>query len=385
MKITRDNDAPTTTTVAGTDVWELTLDAGATEGGSSGGPYFDQNHRIIAQHLGTDDLHLPICDRDTKFGGRFDLSWTGGGTNATRLSTWLDPSNSNAMTTNTTNVSSLVSDVYSISGPDVFCTTGNYSVPGYTGPITWFTASYATINSSGVATKVTDGPAIIQATIYPCSGTQVLTKAVHAGAPIEGWIFTEKDYVGSGAGKVISPMGYTGLGAKYDISGHPAGIGGILEYHWTINDHSNWNILPLNSDASSVELEYWNSPAPFNQKIHIRARNVCGWSPYLETTWTFSSFFAKYSVSPNPASDYVTLLFEDLVDSKGLPELVELMSENSTTPIRSISTTTSNFESVKNNDNKLSIPVSDLPRGTYYLHVSYGGQKKPDKHRVVLK
>ena len=83
MKITRDNDAPTTTTVAGTDVWELTLDAGATEGGSSGGPYFDQNHRIIAQHLGTDDLHLPICDRDTKFGGRFDLSWTGGGTNAT--------------------------------------------------------------------------------------------------------------------------------------------------------------------------------------------------------------------------------------------------------------------------------------------------------------
>ena len=98
---------------------------------------------------------------------------------ATRLSTWLDPSNSNAMTTNTTNVSSLVSDVYSISGPDVFCTTGNYSVPGYTGPITWFTASYATINSSGVATKVTDGPAIIQATIYSPKSLKVKTRLIY--------------------------------------------------------------------------------------------------------------------------------------------------------------------------------------------------------------
>ena len=42
--------------------------------------------------------------------GRFDLSWIGGGTNNTRLSNWLDPGNSNILTTNTTNVSNLPSE-----------------------------------------------------------------------------------------------------------------------------------------------------------------------------------------------------------------------------------------------------------------------------------
>lgn len=278
-----------------------------------------------------------------------------------------------------------------ISGPSLICSTGSYSISDLPSgaSVSWSTTNPVglSINSSGDVTRnySYNGPIGIHATVTGSCGSTTVTKLAWVGDPDEGWISTEASYVGSGAGKVISPWGYTGLGAAYQITGYPSGIGSISEYHWTINDHSNWNIIPLNGDASSVELEYWNSPTPFNQKIYIRAKNACGgWSPYLETTWTFSSFFAKYSVSPNPASDYVTLLFEDLVNSNGLPELVELMSENSTTPIKSLSTTSSSFESVKNNNNKLSIPVSDLPRGTYYLHVSYGNKKNPDKHRVVL-
>ncbi len=47
MKISRDNGAPVFDTFSGAQSWRLTLDEGATEGGSSGSPYFDQNHRII--------------------------------------------------------------------------------------------------------------------------------------------------------------------------------------------------------------------------------------------------------------------------------------------------------------------------------------------------
>lgn len=83
MKISIHNDAPTTTIINGASCWQLGLNIGATEGISSGAPYFNQAHRIIAQHLGSGQQNLPVCDRTIKYGGRFDLSWTGGGTNAT--------------------------------------------------------------------------------------------------------------------------------------------------------------------------------------------------------------------------------------------------------------------------------------------------------------
>lgn len=113
MKITRDNDAPQSVVhpdISGLQCWQSVVEFGATEPGSSGSPYFDQNHRVIGQHYGgsVSQLSLPTCDQITKFAGRFDVSWTGGGTNATRLSNWLDPSGSNAMTTNTTNASNLL-------------------------------------------------------------------------------------------------------------------------------------------------------------------------------------------------------------------------------------------------------------------------------------
>ncbi len=71
--------------------WSL----GVTEPGSSGSPLFDADHRVIGQlhggpsACGASDL--------SDYYGRVSRSWTGGGTNSTRLSNWLDPSNTGAM------------------------------------------------------------------------------------------------------------------------------------------------------------------------------------------------------------------------------------------------------------------------------------------------
>jgi lysyl endopeptidase len=107
MKISRDNNAPAAVTVSGKQVWQLGLDEGATNGGSSGSPYFNQDHRIIAQHWATSGSNSNACLDPTKYGGRFDLSWAGGGSNATRLSNWLDPYSRLLLTTNTTPVANL--------------------------------------------------------------------------------------------------------------------------------------------------------------------------------------------------------------------------------------------------------------------------------------
>lgn len=68
-------------------------DEGVTEGGSSGSPLFNQEHRTIGQlHGGASSCGAQASDLNDDF-GKFFLSWTGGGTNSTRLSNWLDPGN----------------------------------------------------------------------------------------------------------------------------------------------------------------------------------------------------------------------------------------------------------------------------------------------------
>jgi hypothetical protein len=92
---------PTTTTTYlgtsqpgdGTHVRVEDWDVGTTEPGSSGSPLFDPNHRVIGQlHGGYAACGNNLAD----WYGRFSRSWTGGGSNATRLSNWLDPISSGA-------------------------------------------------------------------------------------------------------------------------------------------------------------------------------------------------------------------------------------------------------------------------------------------------
>jgi subtilisin-like proprotein convertase family protein len=99
-RISFDND-PTTitsylqTTVpgAGTHLRVADWDLGTTEPGSSGSPLFDQNKRIVGQLHGG----YAACGNDlADWYGRFSVSWTGGGTSATRLRDWLDPLNTGA-------------------------------------------------------------------------------------------------------------------------------------------------------------------------------------------------------------------------------------------------------------------------------------------------
>lgn len=87
--------------------WVVQWNQGVTEGGSSGSPLFDQNRRIVGQLSGGPSSCPQPANCRMDMYGRFDNSWTGGGTNATRLSNWLDPTGTNPMTTNTSNVSTL--------------------------------------------------------------------------------------------------------------------------------------------------------------------------------------------------------------------------------------------------------------------------------------
>ena len=81
----------------GTHIRVIDWDLGTTEGGSSGSPLFNQSGRIIGQLHGG---YAACGNNDSDWYGRLFTSWTGGGTSATRLSNWLDPSGTGATTLN---------------------------------------------------------------------------------------------------------------------------------------------------------------------------------------------------------------------------------------------------------------------------------------------
>ncbi|HSC37533.1 MAG TPA: T9SS type A sorting domain-containing protein [Chitinophagaceae bacterium] len=308
MKITADNNAPVFGNFMAAQCWHLQVDNGTTEGGSSGAPYFDQNHRVIGQHFGIDDGLNAICNQVSKFGGRFDVSWTGGGTNATRLSNWLDPSGSGAATTNTTNISQLA---LSISGDDLFCTTSNpYTITNLPAgaTVSWSTNPqyFATPNCANCTSTTlsygNDGLVTLTATLTNvCGGqTKTITKTVRSGStPPTGFYYSGGVYntlVDEISGSnYLTPNNWILVHANSAVNGTPqwTPLGGF-DYSWTIAG----NELEVNVQADGY--------AAFQMNIN----GECG---TISKTYIFEPNGGNFalSVAPNPATSEVTISVDD--------------------------------------------------------------------------
>lgn len=126
-KISFENQATTTTSYSGTatpgngsHVRVIDWDTGTTEGGSSGSPLFDQNHRVIGQLHGGG---AACGNNSSDWYGRFSMSWTGGGSNTSRLSNWLDPLGTGATVLDTRGNSSASASAY---GTGCYTTNGTF-------------------------------------------------------------------------------------------------------------------------------------------------------------------------------------------------------------------------------------------------------------------
>jgi subtilisin-like proprotein convertase family protein len=94
-RISFENQPTTLTSYLGTGIpgdgthWRITdWDLGTTEPGSSGSPIYNPQHQVVGQLHGG---YAACGNDDSDWYGAFHVSWTGGGSNTTRLSNWLDP------------------------------------------------------------------------------------------------------------------------------------------------------------------------------------------------------------------------------------------------------------------------------------------------------
>ena len=386
MKISQVTSAPVKSAYlggAGTNHWEMNWGAitnGVTEGGSSGSPLFNQDHRIIGQLHGGYSSCTSTDLRD--WYGAFDVSWTGGGTNATRLSNWLDPSGSNAMTTNTILASAL--PVYTITGSGSLCSaTGSYSVNAPVGAtVTWQSSDpgSATITSSG-------NPATL--TRQTPSGSTIITATI----TINGCVYTPSLGVTIGGTQLAGMTLFNGVGGTEYWCSSNMGNGYILE--WT-NGNISTATVELRSFPSMTLLStvYGASgtvyltppppvpPAPGWYSVLATHYNACGemsTAGYIvESKNCNFSRIAKDSgmfqirVSPNPAkSSLQVVIIEDEVQS-GLPN---------TTPIQLTLREASSGLITRqwnraSNQKQLLVDLTGIKKGNYLLTVQKGTNRQ---------
>lgn len=86
------------TVVNNANHWRIVWSSGVTEGGSSGSPLYNQDHRVVGQLHGGFSSCTATSSPD--WYGKLFSSWTGAGTSSTRLSNWLDPIGTNVTTLN---------------------------------------------------------------------------------------------------------------------------------------------------------------------------------------------------------------------------------------------------------------------------------------------
>lgn len=313
MKISRDNGAPVMLFSNNTNVWELQLDIGKVEGGSSGGPYFDQNHRIIGQHFRRPQVNqLPVCDINQLHGGAFASSWTGGGTNATRLSNWLDPRNFGVQTINTTNISAMIQTVSgtltALNGPTTFCNSATFStnLPAGT-PVRWsVTQPGSTLScnncSSVTLTMNSAGSEWITATINPCSVTsQTITKAVR------NVNYTTYSNFGVYGPNVFCKNGTGTIGV--DQIEYP----GLTGFTWALP--SGWTKLSGGNGFNTITIRAPNSQLPPTFTLNVTATNVCGGSS-TKPHFLAMSNCTSFMLAPNPVNTG-TLTVQEIDDITG--------------------------------------------------------------------
>ncbi len=354
----------------GTLHWVVLWNQGVTEGGSSGSPLFDQNHRIVGQLSGGPSSCAQAANCRIDMYGRFDDSWTGGGTNATRLSNWLDPSNSGAQTTNTTSIANLLTpNGQTIPETNFICTSRSYSLTGVPAGtvVTWQSSdpAVATITATGnpvTLTKVANGYVTITARVGGCV---VATKGIYVGSSPISIASTLQPGCNSGFQNWVLSISPITNGSNWNWS-----IG-------TLGTNSQINIYSPTSTTTNVGVKGGGA-------VRLNYTDACGVARQDGITVYSTCPPFRLAVSPNPASGNIVVSMNDPLVEKAPTETQAAIS-----PLRKIAskgqTVLSLFELNTNlpmrqwkfNETKgqrYNMSLSGLRKGNYLLQVDRDNQ-----------
>ncbi|MBE9491360.1 MAG: trypsin-like peptidase domain-containing protein [Bacteroidetes bacterium] len=366
MKISFDNDVLKETSKSsnsGSGYWRTIWDVGATEPGSSDSPLFDQNKRVVGQLWGGYSACGASDMRD--WYGCLYRSWTGGGTNSTRLSNWLDPNNTGAQVLNT---------LYPyITGPTVVCTSNStftlHNRPSGT-TVNWTKST----NLRPVSGQGTDNYTV---KAYWYSAGQGWVRATIGGAYYEKHAWVGKPTTDDL--DILNPYNFPANtlceGEQNQLIGNYSYNTGwlqptIQDYDW---DYGGWSHFEV---GATDNISFVTVPYPFTYKdIKLRAANQCG-----ESDWITERFYPNQSCgyffgfSPNPADDYVEISPDESKLAENAIDYYEVRIYNSLN--------VAVFQTGKTKESLLRINTKQFQNGVYFIHFIAG--KKIDVKQLVV-
>jgi lysyl endopeptidase len=361
------------TTAPGTLHWVVQWNQGITEPGSSGSPLFDQNRRIVGQLSGGPSSCAQPANCRLDMYGRFDDSWTGGGTNASRLSNWLDPSNSGAQTTNTTNIANLFGPTIIMNGPASICNSATaYSLTGVPAgtAVTWTSSSPGIASIAGAGATATLTPAgrgfvtITASFTAPAGCVSSVSRSISVNAPVT-------------ISSILQPGCNSGF-QNWVLSASPTTNGS--GWSWSIGSlgtNSQINIYSPSSPSTNVGVKGGGA-------VRLNYTDACGVARQDGVTVYSTCPAFRLAVSPNPASGNMVVSMNE-----PLAENTNTETEPAISPLRKIAskgqTVISLFELNTNlpmrqwkfNETKgqrYNMSLSGLRKGNYLLQVDRDNQ-----------
>lgn len=287
------------------DYWQASYQQGTVDRGSSGSALFNPSGQVIGQLKGG----WSSCDF-TDFSdryGKFSTSWSGGGTNATRLSNWLSPTQSLGSMT-TLNIAPLV-----IQGNDFVTCSGNtyfFAPPNLLGCTYNWTVTpnlqivagqnTATVQIIGIPNNSGNSAGTITLTITDTKGrnrTAIAHKTVsYSASNILGYY---EDGISVDQNS-LQDNNTVGNGFTYVTITSPD----ILSYTWSLAGGTpiSWQA----GDPLSFSLAN-NTTASF----HLQGQTTCG---TINKYYVFNAQGGPplgYKLSPNPTLGLLTITVDD--------------------------------------------------------------------------
>lgn len=353
--------------------WLVNFDDGVVKHVSSGSPILNQNARVVGQLHGNDQYkgNLSYCLQPRAQYGKFQLSWTGGGTNSTRLSNWLDPVGTNQATINSCH------PIGDIIGDNFICSNKEYYVQnlpsGYT--VSWSLINNYYNNNCIMSNYPTPNHCLVVRNISNDLINDTLTATIKYNSTIVKTL------------KLPDMNAYSGFRGNYS-SGN---LSGNISYTYTFNiktntvttitspnfygatvSYSSSGAIPsswgFNPDSGILNFNTTNTTTP----VIINVNDGCG------NQYVLYAVPSNYSINvSNGYEDITVTLVEDGDASKDYileePWTVEITSAT-TGRVMATQSSTSRSETIS---------TAGWPKGIYIVKVTIGKEELTEK--VIVK
>jgi hypothetical protein len=351
--------------------WTVSFDNGIVEPISSGSPLLNQNKLVVGQlHGGTSN-----CTYNNVYYGQFHLSWTGGGTDDTRLSNWLDPTDSGALTLNTIKYPTISGTSQMCAGSSATFTVSN--VPS-TSTFIWACSSNFTKTSESGNTATFSASSNGNGYVSVLVGNVIISYNV---------------FVGTLAGNITGPYDLScncmiTINQPGDYRFIATGISALVS-----SNNIMWELTPPSPEFTylySGTNPVINFSESGNYTLRMRWLGTCGYSDYaVKNIVVPNNIPYSYSAAyPNPAGNELII---DKIEEDNSMETAAINTQSikgKTSEIRVLLYSHSTAQLVYNktyssSEKQIKIDTSKLPNGIYHLNIIENGEKIKEQTVVI--